>query len=116
VGQGEERYLPHEAWHVVQQRQGRVQPTLQAEGVAINDDASLEKEADVMGSKALRMTRAEPVAMGSAQQGATSSQRAVKTHREKAGSAEAIGASGERGRWHVLSTCSYAPVIQRWGS
>ena len=29
VGQGQERHLPHEAWHVVQQKQGRVQPTLQ---------------------------------------------------------------------------------------
>src|SRR6185503_18518282 len=28
LGPGQERSLPHEAWHVVQQRQGRVQPTL----------------------------------------------------------------------------------------
>jgi hypothetical protein len=37
VGPGQERYLPHEAWHVVQQKQGRVKPTLQAKGVAINN-------------------------------------------------------------------------------
>jgi hypothetical protein len=49
---GQEKHLPHEAWHVVQQAQGRVKPTLQAKGVAINDDAGLEKEADVMGAKA----------------------------------------------------------------
>lgn len=54
VGPGQEKHLPHEAWHVVQQRQGRVRPTLQAHGVAINDDRSLEQEADVMGAKALQ--------------------------------------------------------------
>jgi hypothetical protein len=52
VGPGQEKHLPHEAWHVVQQKQGRVQPTLQAKGVAINDDAGLEREADAMGKKA----------------------------------------------------------------
>ena len=29
VAPGQERHLPHEAWHVVQQAQGRVKPTLQ---------------------------------------------------------------------------------------
>ncbi|MFZ9752665.1 MAG: inositol polyphosphate kinase family protein [Cyanobium sp.] len=51
---GQERHLPHEAWHVVQQAQGRVKPTTQMkEGVKVNDDAVLEREADVMGTKAL---------------------------------------------------------------
>lgn len=49
---GQERHLPHEAWHVVQQRQGRVQPTISVGGVAVNDDPSLEQEADVMGDRA----------------------------------------------------------------
>ena len=54
---GQEKYLPHEAWHVVQQKQGRVKPTMQLKGkVNINDDARLEKEADVMGQKAIRLT------------------------------------------------------------
>jgi hypothetical protein len=49
---GQEKHLPHEAWHVVQQKQGRVKPTMQMKGkVKINDDAGLEKEADVMGAK-----------------------------------------------------------------
>lgn len=52
VGSGQEHHLPHEAWHVVQQSQGRVKPTMQAMGVAINDDARLEHEADVMGERA----------------------------------------------------------------
>lgn len=49
---GQERHLPHEAWHVVQQRQGRVPATGRVAGVAVNDDAALEREADRMGSRA----------------------------------------------------------------
>lgn len=53
---GQEKHLPHEAWHVVQQAQGRVAPTMQMmEGVPVNDDAGLEHEADVMGEKALSL-------------------------------------------------------------
>jgi hypothetical protein len=51
---GQDQHLPHEAWHVVQQRQGRVEPTMQMAGVGVNDDASLEEEADVMGARALQ--------------------------------------------------------------
>jgi hypothetical protein len=55
VGPGEEEHLPHEAWHVVQQAQGRVKPTTQLKGnIKINDDSGLEAEADVMGAKALQ--------------------------------------------------------------
>jgi hypothetical protein len=54
IAPGQEQHLPHEAWHVVQQKQGRVQPTLQMkQGISVNDDKGLEHEADVMGSKAL---------------------------------------------------------------
>ena len=56
---GQDRHLPHEAWHVVQQRQARVRPTIQVGGQQVNDDARLEKEADVMGATALRMRRAD---------------------------------------------------------
>jgi hypothetical protein len=53
---GQEKHLPHEAWHVVQQKQGRVQPTMMMKAkVPINDDQGLEKEADVMGARALQM-------------------------------------------------------------
>jgi hypothetical protein len=55
VGPSQERHLPHEAWHVVQQKQGRVKPTVQMKaGVPVNDDAALEREADVMGESALQ--------------------------------------------------------------
>ena len=52
VAPGQERHLPHEAWHVVQQAQGRVQPTMQLQDVPVNDDEGLEQEADAMGEKA----------------------------------------------------------------
>ena len=62
VASGQEKHLPHEAWHVVQQKQGRVQPTRQMkEKVNINDDEGLEHEADVMGEKALQMKPNETV-------------------------------------------------------
>jgi hypothetical protein len=55
LGGGQEKHLPHEAWHVVQQKQGRVQPTMQMKGgTPVNDDVSLETEADVMGARALQ--------------------------------------------------------------
>ncbi len=55
VAPGQEKHLPHEAWHAVQQKQGRVRATGQVAGVALNDDPGLEREADVMGDKASRM-------------------------------------------------------------
>ncbi len=63
VGPGNEQHLPHEAWHVVQQKQGRVQPTVQAKGLPVNDDQGLEKEADVMGDKAVQM-KCNPCTIG----------------------------------------------------
>lgn len=50
---GQEKHLPHEAWHVVQQAQGRVRPTSQMKGGGwVNDDVDLEAEADSMGAAA----------------------------------------------------------------
>jgi hypothetical protein len=51
---GQEQHLPHEAWHVVQQAQGRVEPTTDVSGTPVNDSAALEHEADVMGERANR--------------------------------------------------------------
>ncbi|WP_176488054.1 DUF4157 domain-containing protein [Candidatus Regiella insecticola] len=54
---GQERHLPHEAWHVVQQKQGRVKPTLQMKnGISVNDNPALEKEATQWGEKAYQQT------------------------------------------------------------
>src|SRR5690349_12483635 len=56
VGPGQERHLPQsrrppvgEAWHVIQQKQGRVKATGQLNNAQINEDAGLEKEASRMG-------------------------------------------------------------------
>ena len=56
VAPGKEEHLAHEAWHVVQQKQGRVRPTMQLKQARINDDPGLETEADVMGEKASKHT------------------------------------------------------------
>jgi hypothetical protein len=53
IAPGQEQHLPHEAWHVAQQKQGRVQATTQMKGTGVNDDLSLEKEADDMGARAM---------------------------------------------------------------
>lgn len=57
---GREKDLAHEAWHVVQQKQGIVKPSLQipASGkakIGINNDPALEHEADILGQRALLM-------------------------------------------------------------
>lgn len=52
VAPGQERHLPHEAWHVAQQMAGRVEPTTEVGGLPVNDSAELEHEADVMGARA----------------------------------------------------------------
>lgn len=54
VAPGQARHLSHEAWHVVQQKQGRVRPTMHKNGVSINDNQMLEQEADRMGAKAIQ--------------------------------------------------------------
>ncbi len=56
---GKEHHLPHEAWHVAQQKQGRVRATTQVGGMPVNNDAGLESEADTMGARALRAPAAE---------------------------------------------------------
>lgn len=56
IAPGQEKHLPHEAWHVVQQKQGRARPSVQLKaGIDVNDDQSLEREADIMGAKALQL-------------------------------------------------------------
>lgn len=47
-----QQLLGHELTHVIQQAEGRVQPTTEIGGMAVNDDVSLEHEADAMGAQA----------------------------------------------------------------
>ena len=68
LGPGQERHLPHEAWHVAQQAHGRVQPSVRrANGSAVNVDRALEDEAETMGERAAsarESTSPAPVAEG----------------------------------------------------
>jgi hypothetical protein len=63
VGPGQERYLAHEAWHVVQQKQGRVAPTLRSPAGPMNTDTALEREADTMGARAASGPRGAAAAL-----------------------------------------------------
>ncbi|MFL6863056.1 MAG: DUF4157 domain-containing protein, partial [Allosphingosinicella sp.] len=60
LGPGQEKHLPHEAWHVVQQKQGRVKATAQMKEVEICEQQELEAEADRMGSEAGRGRTSQP--------------------------------------------------------
>ncbi len=53
LGPGREQHLAHEAWHVVQQKQGRVPVTSTQFKTALNDDPGLEQEADEKGKEAM---------------------------------------------------------------
>lgn len=46
IAPGQDKHLPHELGHVVQQKQGRVKPTGKINGVPVNEDTNLEREAD----------------------------------------------------------------------
>ena len=49
-----QQLLGHELTHVIQQSEGRVQPTTEIGGMPVNDNENLEHEADVLGSRAVR--------------------------------------------------------------
>ena len=51
---GQERHLPHEAWHVVQQMQGRVKPTINNNGRDIGlskDESVLKTERELLAKR-----------------------------------------------------------------
>ncbi|MBC5632362.1 DUF4157 domain-containing protein [Parabacteroides sp. N37] len=49
-----QQLLGHELTHVIQQSEGRVQPTTEIAGMPVNNNENLEHEADVLGSRAVR--------------------------------------------------------------
>src|SRR5262245_28445178 len=108
VAPGQEQHLPHEAWHVVQQAQGRVIPTSQMkDGVPLNDDGDLEREADVMGARAAQMKAGRSLEGGVAEgpraagPAAASATMQRETGAEGAG-AESAGAQAESPSEEVL--------------
>ena len=52
VAPGQEDSLPEEAWHVVQQMQGKVKATTEVNNEKVNDDPALEREARQKGAEA----------------------------------------------------------------
>ncbi|HIB48513.1 MAG TPA: DUF4157 domain-containing protein [Flavobacteriaceae bacterium] len=114
LGPGQEKHLPHEAWHVVQQKQGRVKPTLQMRGhVNVNDDMGLEKEADVMGAKAMHIVQKKEA-------GETDSEekKAKKIEKDSSCNASLGGKGGFSAATDSLLTKSdnlYAKMVQRKG-
>ena len=61
VAPGQEKHLPHEAWHVAQQMAGRVSPTTNINGLPVNDNVALEHEADVMGERAVGQRKEQDI-------------------------------------------------------
>jgi hypothetical protein len=53
VAPGQEKHLPHEAWHAVQQMMGRVKPMKPMMGEQLNDDEGMEREASEGGRLAI---------------------------------------------------------------
>lgn len=65
VGPQQEKHLPHEAWHIVQQKQGRVKPTTQVGQEPINVDPALEVEAEETGKRLISNSVNNPSAPNS---------------------------------------------------
>jgi hypothetical protein len=91
---GQERHLPHEGWHLVQQARGGVAANGRVAGKPLNDNPGLEREADVMGARAAGLGSpggaARPAAMasaGSSEAGAVV-QRKIRINGKTYGSAQ----------------------------
>lgn len=54
VAPGQERHLPHELMHVIQQKEGMVKPDKVIYGVTVNTSRQLEHEADAAENKCRR--------------------------------------------------------------
>jgi|GEM_PF-1260357 uncharacterized protein (TIGR02594 family) len=98
LGPGQEQHLAHEAAHVVQQREGRVQANTSVNGMAVNDSKSLESEADSMGAKAAQMKTAQFKAVEDESENAKSEgngAKQMKTAQLKAAEDESEVAKGD---------------------
>jgi hypothetical protein len=115
VAPGQERHLPHEAWHVVQQVQGRVRPTAQLmSGVPVNDDGGLEREADAMAAQALaRAARPRDAAEAADRPGGASAQAAARPHgnRLTAPIQRKVGFEFEDGSWECYESTSWVTSL-----
>jgi hypothetical protein len=113
VATGQEKHLAHEGWHVVQQAQGRVQPTMQMkDGIQVNDDEELEHEADLMGTKALQTRCLDQIAIGLSTEGTKVEQRQAEQMKSMEISDQGIMVSGEKVHLNFLSTLSANSMMQ----
>ncbi len=115
VGPGQEGHLPHEAWHVVQQAQGRVRETTQMKGVGINGDQGLEKEADVMGARALEVEATNGPSDGETIRRSLSDSQAIGTNpsmgQAKSPQQAVTQLAAPGGIEHAMSSCFAASLI-----
>jgi hypothetical protein len=114
VGPGQEKHLPHEAWHVAQQKQGRVRPTMQMKaGIPVNDDSNLEHDADLMGAKALQ-TKTGDLEESPPEKPAPSSSHAPAQLFRALGTDD-YELQGENEDSHFFTTQSKEPEVRRSG-
>jgi hypothetical protein len=107
LGTGQEKNLPHEAAHIVQQREGRVQANTSVKGMGVNNDKSLESEADSMATKATQM-KAEGGSASKNSNKAVSSGRATQLRSKDAPIQRLIKSSYP---WQgVVANCSVATL------
>lgn len=99
---GQGKHLPHEAWHIVQQAQGRVRPTMPLQRAAINDDPALEREATTMGARASGAPLAQRVAapIPPAANGVAQLTKAERLARRAAAAAAAASTSSQSASDH----------------
>ncbi len=121
IAPGQEKHLGHELGHVVQQKQGRVQPTMQLQGVNVNDNEGLEREADVMGgqSNVIQYVKKEPTCTGTNKAEQVSLHldpgdyvaKGSSPYEDPAGyeNLRTLGLSRKWIRFHVLNECSGGP-------
>jgi hypothetical protein len=108
VAPGQEKHLPHEAWHVVQQAQGRVKPTRQMKGDApVNDDVGLEHEADVMGAKAMGIEEVQEVNQLPATTPLANQAKAIQCYTYGTGATRSVTVKGSGTKQRTFEECTY---------
>lgn len=113
IGPGQEKHLGHELGHVIQQKQGRVQPTMQLQGANVNDNENLEKEADMLGNQAIQYKKPNNFQQLKIMQYSSSPQmtvqRVIQTN-------ESIGLTGEFIERAKNVSAAVREVIEGWES
>lgn len=115
VAPGQEQHVPHEAWHVVQQAQGRVRPTMQMKmGVPVNDDVGLEIEADVMGKQAMGLSTTAAQHQTQAATVATQA-KLIQCYTLGTGTTRSVTVTGSASKSRTFEECTYNAVEYKLG-